>query len=138
MLVEQLVGFRGPQKQVSVLLPQESLFHGMVEELEQMAEIPAHVEQAAGFGVKPQLAPSQNLEKLLERAKAPRQRDETVSQVGHQCLTFVHRINDAEFGQPLMGNFLFDQYLRDYADYLAACGQHGIRENFIKPRLAPP
>ena len=41
----------------------------------------------------------------------------------------MHRIDDVEFGQPLMGDFLFDQHFGNHADYLAAFGQHGVREN---------
>ena len=50
-----------------------------------------------------ELRPGQDLEQLLERPDAARQRDEAVRQLGHQRLALVHRADDAQLGQPAVG-----------------------------------
>jgi hypothetical protein len=63
---------------------QEALVLCMVEEPEQIIEIPVDIQQPAGPGMKLQLPPGDDLDEFLQRAETTRQCNEAVRQHGHQ------------------------------------------------------
>jgi aryl-alcohol dehydrogenase-like predicted oxidoreductase len=119
-----------------VLRAQEPLAHRVVEEAGERVVVAADVEQPARLVVDAELAPRVDLDQLLERADAARQRHERVRQLRHLGLALVHRADDLELGQVGMADLAVDQRLRHDADRLAARGQHGVGDHAHQADLA--
>ena len=67
-----------------------------------------------------ELTPSQDLEKLIERAYAARQHRKGIGALGHDALAVVHRIDNDELADAPMREFSVAQCGRDDADDAAA------------------
>jgi hypothetical protein len=80
-----------------------------------------------------ELSPREHLEKLFQRPPAARERDEGVGKVGHDCLPFVHRVDDAKIGHTVVRNLLRDESRRNDTRDLPAGGKNGIRDNAHEP-----
>src|SRR5262249_3426880 len=74
------------QQERGVLRPNEAFLDGVAEEREEPAPVAADVHEAHRLPVDPELGPGEDLEDLLQRAEAARQRHEAVRQRGHQRL----------------------------------------------------
>src|SRR5687767_6671915 len=48
------------------------------------------------FRMQTELRPCQNLEELIQRSEAARQRDPTIRKIRHQCLAFMHGLYDVQ------------------------------------------
>ena len=86
-----------------VLGADEAFPDGVPEEREEPRPVALDVDQAHGLPVDAELGPREDLEDLLERAEAARQRHEAVRQRGHQRLALVHRAHDVELGEAVVG-----------------------------------
>lgn len=95
--VEKLLGPGRHLKQVNVFLLDEPLLTGMSHPGQERVEEPADVEQADGLPVDAQLRPGEDLEQLVQRPEAARQRHEGVAAVGHQRFTLVYSSRRGRF-----------------------------------------
>jgi len=75
-LGEQVVEALADRQQRARLRSQEALLHGMVEERDERLVVVRDVDEPERLGVDAELRPGVDLEELLERADAARQRDE--------------------------------------------------------------
>jgi len=73
-----------------------------------------------------QLRPRPLLENFFEGAGSARQCDEAVGKVGHHRFPFMHRVDNMECRQPLMGDLPYHQSAGHNAGRLAARNQHGV------------
>ncbi len=70
--------------------------------------------------MKAKLEPGERLEKFLQRPDAAGQRDEPVTEIGHELFAIVHGGDDVELRHAAVAEFLFHQRGRDDADDLTA------------------
>src|SRR4051812_36524686 len=118
--LEQLLRRGGDVQRGAMLLAQEALPDGVVEQRGQAVVVAADVEDAHRLVVQAELAPGVDLDQLLERAGAAGERDERIREVGHEGLALVHRADLVELRQPLMGDLAPDEVAGDDTDHLAA------------------
>ena len=110
----------------------------MLEEGEQVVEIPLHIQQPAGLFVKTQLSPGQCFENLLKSAPASWHGNKAVRHMRHQRFSLVHRMHDMLLRQAGMRHLFNGQRLGNDANRLAARVQHGIGDSphHANPRAA--
>src|SRR4051812_50227681 len=83
-----------------------------------------------------ELRPREDLEQLLERADAARERDEGVGELGHQGLALVHGADHAQVAEALVADLEIEDLLRDDADDLAARLERSVGDGAHHPDLA--
>ena len=93
------------------------------------SQYPSTSSSADGLGVQPELAHVRISHSSSKRAEAAGEGDEAVGQVGHHRLALVHRTDDPQLGEALVGDLPAHEGLRDDADDLAAGGQHGVGQD---------
>jgi protein phosphatase len=118
---------------IAVLGAQEARVGHRVQLAAQRREEPGHVEHAAGLDVDAELGPRDDLEELVEGAKAAGQHDEGVRPVGHGGLALVHGLRDGQAGQPVVRELLGLQLTGDDPVHLATGGQRGVRDDPHQP-----
>src|SRR5690606_31600281 len=96
--LEQLFGLVRDQQQPPVLGLEETFFLRVREVRDQVIEVAGDVQKPARLGMKAELRPRHDLDDLLERTEAARQRHETVRQPGHERLALVHGVDDVQPG----------------------------------------
>ena len=92
-LRQQIIGVGRATQQSAIFRRDESLVDQMLYQCEQRGVEMVDVEQADRFSVDADLRPGDDLEQLIERPKAARERDEGIGEIGHQHLPFVHAAN---------------------------------------------
>ena len=111
------------RQQRARLRAQEALLHGVVEEGDERLVVAGHVDQPERLGVDAELRPGVDLEELLERADAARQRDEGVGELGHERLALVHGADHPQVVEAGVADLEVEDRLRDDPDDLAARGR---------------
>ncbi len=86
------------------------------------------VDQDDRLVVHAELAPGDDLERLVQRAHAAGQNDEGLGQVEHHALAGVHAVDDLEFREAAVAELGLLQVFRDDADDLATRRQRGFRD----------
>lgn len=94
------------QKHLPVLTLHKALGDGVVQKGEKCVEIAGNVDKATWFTVKPELCPCHEFGYFLKRPESAWQCNERIGEIKHHCFPLVHRINDVQFGQPLMRYFV--------------------------------
>jgi len=100
--VYQASGLGIDEETIAAGLGNEPLGDALVDDGEQTSEESGDVEQPHRLLVQAKLLPSQDLEKLIERAQSPRQCNETVSELCHHGLSLMHGTDDAKIREPTM------------------------------------
>src|SRR5262245_11222431 len=121
------------QEERRVLGPDEALLLGVLEQGEEPGPVAADVDQADRLLVNAELGPGEDLEDLLERPEAARQRHEAVRERRHHGLALVHRAHQMQRGEPDVRVLLPGEAARQHADRLAAGGEDGVREDAHQP-----
>src|SRR6185436_18087634 len=93
------------QDDLPVLVPDEPFLRRTVEERQEWIVEPADIQQAAALSVKTELRPGHDLAELLECAEAARHGDESIGEVSHHRLPFVHGAHDTKIGEAAMRDF---------------------------------
>ena len=117
-----------PLGQHAVGRAQEGGVRGPVEEREQRLEEAVDVEEHDRLGEQAELVPGQHLERLVQRSVAAGHGHEAVGQLGHPGLALVHRVDDVQLGEPLVGDLGPDEVAGDDPVDLTAGGEHGVGE----------
>lgn len=94
------------------------------------------VEEHRGLAEIAQLVPGEDLEDLVERAEATRERDERVGEFGHSRLAGMHRLDDDQPAQTLVGNLERNHRLGDHPDHLSAASKRRIGDDSHKTHVA--
>jgi hypothetical protein len=127
--IEQFCRRARDQQHVPVLPPQETLRYRVVEKLQEVVEVAADIQETARLRMKLQLTPGQHFDDLLQRPESAWHSDKPVGQDRHQRFSFMHGIDDVQFGQVRVCNFLFLQGLGDNATDFAAILEDRVGEN---------
>ena len=112
-----------------MLVANEPLVDGVFQKRQQRIEVARDVEHADGLAMDAKLGPRPRFEKLVERARASRQRHERIRERRHQRLALVHRRHDPQVGQRGVADFARLQAIGDHADDVAAAVEHGIGQH---------
>src|SRR3546814_2016204 len=88
----------------------------MVDEPQEGLPIAVDVDHHDGLVVQLELAPGDDLERLVQRAEAAGQDGEGVRHLEHQVLARMHGIEDVQIADPLMADFAGLEKLRDDPD----------------------
>ena len=123
---------------MSVARGQKPGFDRIVEKAQQGIEKAAHIQQADGFFVEPELAPSPDFEELFERAEPARQRNESVGSLGHLPFAIVHVGHDTKLTQLAVGHFFREQGLRDHTEHDAPRRQCALGHPAHEPDSRTP
>ncbi len=102
-----------------------------------MVVVAAGVDEHARFCVDPQLRPSKDFEKLVERPETTRQSDKGIRFLSHQCFALVHGFDQNQLAQMLMRNFDPSERPGNHSDDLAAVGERGVSQRAHQPHLRP-
>ena len=85
-----------------------------------------------------ELRPRRDLEQLLQGAEPAGEGHEPVGQLVHQGLALVHRADDPQVGEAVVGDLPVGHVLGDDADHLAAGVEHGVGDLAHEADLPPP
>jgi hypothetical protein len=99
----------------------------VIQESDQLIEIPPHVEQPHRLHVVIELRPRGHLEYFLQRAKSPGERDKAVREVGHHRLPGVHAVDHEELRQARVGELATPELLGNHPDHLPARRERPVR-----------
>ena len=93
------------------------------------------------LAVMAELRPGHDLDDLLDRADAARQRHKGVGFLEHRVFALVHVVGDDEFVEPVkrgFGGFLVDEEARNDAGDLAAGPERASATAPMMPLVPPP
>ncbi len=85
------------------------------------------------MAVQAELTPGPDLEQLLERSQSPRKPDERLRQLGHGGLSLVHRLDDLETCEALMGDLPLHEESGNHPGDLAPGFERRIGEDAHEP-----
>ena len=115
--------------QCAIFRCNEALADHFIEESEQLVVVSGCIEQTDRLIVDAKLRPSENFAKFVHRAEAAGQGNESVAQVRHQRLAFVHAFDDVQLRETAVRDLFTRKRSRDDTDDLAACLERRIRDN---------
>src|SRR2546428_3810047 len=131
--VEQIARRIAEEQQRRVLGAHEALFDGVAEQPPEPVPVAVDVQHAHRLGVKAQLRPRQDLERLIEGPETPGKRDEAVGERRHRGLALVHGADDPQLGEARVCELTRHERLRDDADHLATEGEYRVGEHSHEP-----
>ena len=85
-----------------------------------------HVADQYWFGVQAELAPRDDLYRLIEGAEAAWQRDEGIGGLEHALLSVVHGVGHDQLGDRRVRDLALGEEFRDDAGHRAAGGEGGV------------
>ena len=103
-----------------MLLPDKLINNHFIKELQEWPVEAAGIEYGTGLVVKTKLSPGHCLKELFQCPVATHHHYETISQVRHHGFTLVHRRDDTQVTDTLVGHSLGHQTLGYDSDYLPA------------------
>jgi hypothetical protein len=113
----------GDEEYLAVFRLEHSFGDTVIEEGEELVVEAVEVEQEDRLLMKLEGLPGEDLEHLLEGAKAARKNDEGVGLFAHESLTGVHGVGDVKLGYAVVGYFEIDEDLWDNADDTTSGGE---------------
>src|SRR5580704_16144682 len=114
--IQQPLGVRIREQQITVNIPKKSFRQSSVGHLEQRIVVSIDIEYAARLALYAELRPSQHLEEFLPRPVSAGQSHERVRKIRHERLALMHRADNAQLRQSHVGNFPVGESLRDHSD----------------------
>ena len=136
-VAEERVDVGGGVPEVQVLGLDEAQVDAPLELGPERVEVAVEVEDGHGLVVVAELLERHDLQDLLQRAQAARQRHEGVPAGVHDGLAVAQPLRDDQLGHVAVPHAQVQEGLGDHAGGLTAMRQHRARQRAHEPHAAP-